>query len=111
MAKKTKAQPLTEAEQSQLNDLQYRRAMAQWQEGEEAREAELAALEPVKTALGDVERTIADLETSADALDGQNEQRVRRIVQILRYDARGLLARHEALSVGAPEPQAPGTGA
>jgi hypothetical protein len=105
-------QPLSPEEQTQLAELQYREAMTAWSEGEDARLAKLAAIEPVANALGDlaaIDQTIGDLETAADNLDDDAANRTRRVAQILRYDACALLELHEQLQTPQPEPVAPAT--
>ena len=99
--------PLTETERAQLATLQYRQSMEEWQEGENKRQADLAALEPVIAALGnseELEQLISSLEEGAAGLDRSGRQSVDRIISILGYDGRALAARYESLSQPAPQP-------
>lgn len=103
----TEVPPLTETERAQLAALQYRQSMEEWQEGENKRQADLAALEPVIAALGnseELEQLISSLEEGAVGLDRGGRQSVDRIVGILGYDGRALAARYESLRQPAPQP-------
>lgn len=99
--------PLSDAERQQLATLQYRQSVEQWQQNEEKRQADLAAIEPVIYALGDDEQLssqIEHLKEAAIGLDREGQQSVERIVSILGYDGRALTARHARLSQPAPQP-------
>ncbi len=103
-------QPLTSEEEAQLAWLLYREAMTNWRAAEDARVAELAELAPVIAVLGDtaaIEQLVADLEAAKADLKEDNAERIRRIIQILRFDGGALAKRHEQLSVPAPQPEAP----
>ena len=103
----TEVPPLTETERAQLAALQYRQSMEEWQEGENKRQADLAALEPVIAALGnseELEQLISSLEEGAAGLDRSGRQSVDRIIGILGYDGRALAGRYESLRQPAPQP-------
>ena len=99
--------PLTETERAQLAALKYRQSMEEWQEGENKRQADLAAIEPVIAALGnsaELEQLISSLEEGAAGLDRSGRQSVDRIISILGYDGRAIAARYESLRQPAPQP-------
>lgn len=99
--------PLSDAEREQLAMLQYRQSVEQWQQNEEKRQADLAAIEPVIAILGDaaqLNEQIEDLKEAAIGLDREGQQSVERIVSILGYDGRALTARHARLSQAAQQP-------
>lgn len=107
MTEPAETTPLSDAEREQLAALQFRQSMEAWQADEERREADLALIEPVITALGDAEalsEQIADLREAAAGLDRESQLSVERIISILDYDGRALAGRHARLSQPAPQP-------
>lgn len=99
--------PLSDAERQQLATLQYRQSVEQWQQNEEKRQTDLAAIEPVVAVLGNaaqLNEQIEDLKKAAIGLDRDGQQSVERIVSILGYDGRALTARHARLSQPMPQP-------
>lgn len=98
--------PLTEQEQQTLNELQQQQALYDWQQAENERLAKLALIEPVALALDCIEPCIADLEAAEATLEGDELNRVSRILQILRFDGRTLVNRYNELSQPTPSPVA-----
>ncbi len=96
--------PLTEEEQAQLDDLNYRQAMADWEAAETARLTELALFEPLDDC-GDLPAIIAALTTIQESDVGEDvKARIDRIKIVLNVDLQALINRRAVLSVPIPEP-------
>lgn len=110
MSEETENQPLSAEEEQQLVDLQHRRNVEEWSQREANRQAMCQNLQPVADAFGGVEgmeQMVADLEASKENLDDADQGRVDRIIRIINYDARHILAEHQGLSQPEPKPVKP----
>jgi len=98
--------PLTEEEQTTLDQLTYQQAMADWAAREAARQAALAKLAPLANVDYSTISTALDA-VQANGVDEDVLIRLTRIKTILRIDLQGLLDLKAKLEIAEPEPEAP----
>ena len=99
-------EPLTPEEEAIRRQLNYQDALVEWQAREEARQAELAVMEPAANALAGATVIISKLNQCQSALPEDQQVHTRRIIHILKFSGNSLLERYNKLKVpnAAPVP-------